>query len=75
MYIIDIAKVGFGYANRFRAISRTSEGEKVLGQVMMLKDANLNCKTSNGCIQIVNANAFDPNSEFITKGAFNLISE
>ncbi|MFH6769933.1 efflux RND transporter periplasmic adaptor subunit [Gaetbulibacter aquiaggeris] len=32
-------------------------------------------QSSNGFIQILNANDFDPNSEFITKGAFNLITE
>jgi len=42
VYIKDIAKVGFGYANRFGAITGNAEGEKVLGQVMMLKDANSN---------------------------------
>src|SRR5690606_12799885 len=40
VYIGDIAKVGFGHANRFGAITGNGEGEKVLGQVMMLKDAN-----------------------------------
>src|SRR5690554_3215133 len=40
VYIKDIAKVGYGYANRFGAITGNGEGEKVLGQVMMLKDAN-----------------------------------
>ncbi|HEY9221751.1 MAG TPA: CusA/CzcA family heavy metal efflux RND transporter [Lutibacter sp.] len=40
VYIKDIATVGFGYANRFGAITGNGEGEKVLGQVMMLKDAN-----------------------------------
>ncbi|MEE9431271.1 MAG: CusA/CzcA family heavy metal efflux RND transporter [Melioribacteraceae bacterium] len=40
VYVRDIAKVGFGYANRFGAITANGEGEKVLGQVMMLKDAN-----------------------------------
>ncbi|MEX0882966.1 MAG: efflux RND transporter permease subunit, partial [Cyclobacteriaceae bacterium] len=38
--IADIAKVGFGYANRFGAITGNGEGEKVLGQVMMLKGEN-----------------------------------
>ncbi|MRX63900.1 CusA/CzcA family heavy metal efflux RND transporter [Maribacter luteus] len=38
--IKDIAKVGFGSATRFGAITGNGEGEKVLGQVMMLKDAN-----------------------------------
>lgn len=40
--IRDIAKVGFGYANRFGAVTGNGEGEKVLGQVMMLKGANSN---------------------------------
>lgn len=38
--IRDIAKVGFGHANRFGAITANGEGEKVLGQVMMLKGAD-----------------------------------
>ncbi len=36
----DIADVGFGFANRFGAITSNGKGETVLGQVMMLKDAN-----------------------------------
>ncbi|PLX04649.1 MAG: CusA/CzcA family heavy metal efflux RND transporter [Marinilabiliales bacterium] len=40
IYIKDVAEVGFGHANRFGAITANGEGEKVLGQVMMLKDAN-----------------------------------
>lgn len=40
VFIKDIAKVGFGSATRFGAITANGEGEKVLGQVMMLKDAN-----------------------------------
>jgi cobalt-zinc-cadmium resistance protein CzcA len=39
LYIKDIAKVGFGHANRFGAVTANGEGEKVLGQVMMLKGA------------------------------------
>ncbi len=38
--IKDIAKVKFGYANRFGAITANGKGETILGQVMMLKDAN-----------------------------------
>lgn len=38
--IRNIAAVGFGSATRFGAITGNGEGEKVLGQVMMLKDAN-----------------------------------
>ncbi len=38
--IKDIADVHFGYANRFGAITANGKGETVLGQIMMLKDAN-----------------------------------
>lgn len=38
--IRDVGTVKFGYAIRFGAITGNGEGEKVLGQVMMLKDAN-----------------------------------
>jgi len=40
VFIKDVAQVGFGNATRFGAISGNGEGEKVLGQVMMLKGAN-----------------------------------
>ena len=40
IYIKDVANVDFGSAIRFGAITGNGEGEKVLGQVMMLKDAN-----------------------------------
>jgi cobalt-zinc-cadmium resistance protein CzcA len=40
IYVKDIATVGFGSATRFGAITGNGEGEKVLGQVMMLKGAN-----------------------------------
>ncbi|MEP2238821.1 MAG: CusA/CzcA family heavy metal efflux RND transporter [Maribacter sp.] len=40
IYIKDVAEVDFGSAVRFGAITGNGEGEKVLGQVMMLKDAN-----------------------------------
>ncbi|MDN3686343.1 CusA/CzcA family heavy metal efflux RND transporter [Cyclobacterium jeungdonense] len=36
----DLAEVRFGYATRFGAITGNGEGEKVLGQVMMLKGEN-----------------------------------
>jgi len=38
--IKDIANVGYGSAMRFGAITANGEGEKVLGQVMMLKGGN-----------------------------------
>ncbi|ELR71133.1 Cobalt-zinc-cadmium resistance protein CzcA [Fulvivirga imtechensis AK7] len=40
VFIKDVATVRFGHATRFGAITGNGEGEKVLGQVMMLKDAN-----------------------------------
>ncbi len=40
IYIKDVANVGFGSATRFGAITGNGEGEKVLGQIMMLKDGN-----------------------------------
>lgn len=50
IYVRDLAKVGYGSAIRFGAITGNGEGEKVLGQVMMLKDAN-----SKQVIDAVNA--------------------
>ncbi len=40
VYIKNVSDVGFGSAVRFGAITGNGEGEKVLGQVMMLKHAN-----------------------------------
>ncbi|WP_026954570.1 CusA/CzcA family heavy metal efflux RND transporter [Algoriphagus vanfongensis] len=40
IYVRDIATVQFGHANRFGAITANGEGEKVLGQIMMLKGAD-----------------------------------
>ena len=40
IYIRDVAQVGFGSATRFGAITGNGQGEKVLGQVMMIKDGN-----------------------------------
>jgi len=40
IYIKNLAEVRYGYANRFGAITGNGEGEKVLGQVMMLKGGN-----------------------------------
>ncbi len=38
--IKNLAKVQFGYANRYGAITANGKGETILGQVMMLKNAN-----------------------------------
>lgn len=40
IFIKDLANVKFGYANRFGAITANGKGETVLGQIMMLKNAN-----------------------------------
>ncbi|MBP7643652.1 MAG: CusA/CzcA family heavy metal efflux RND transporter [Saprospiraceae bacterium] len=40
IFIKDLATVGFGHATRFGAITANGEGEKVMGQVMMLKGAS-----------------------------------
>ncbi len=40
VYVRDVATTRFGNATRFGAITANGEGEKVLGQVMMLKGAN-----------------------------------
>ena len=42
VYIRDVAEVGYGSANRFGAITGNGEGEKVLGQIMMIKNGNSN---------------------------------
>jgi len=40
IYVKNVANVHYGAANRFGAITGNGEGEKVLGQVMMLKGGN-----------------------------------
>ena len=40
VYVKDVANVHLGYANRFGAITANGKGETILGQVMMLKNAN-----------------------------------
>ncbi|MDI3526513.1 MAG: heavy metal efflux system protein [Tenuifilum sp.] len=40
--VADVASVNEGHANRFGAITANGQGEKVMGQIMMLKDANSN---------------------------------
>jgi heavy metal efflux system protein len=40
LLVRDIAEVKLGYANRYGAITANGEGEKVMGQIMMLKNAD-----------------------------------
>ncbi|PKV53175.1 cobalt-zinc-cadmium resistance protein CzcA [Aquimarina sp. MAR_2010_214] len=82
VYIKDVAKVGFGSATRFGAITGNGEGEKVLGQVMMLKDANSKkvieavkkrvAEISKSLPEGVYINAFLDRSELIAKTTFTV---
>jgi cobalt-zinc-cadmium resistance protein CzcA len=82
IYIKDVAKVGFGNATRFGAITGNGEGEKVLGQVMMLKGANSKqvieavkervASISKTLPKGVYINAFLDRSELIAKTTFTV---
>lgn len=82
IYIKDVATVGFGSATRFGAITGNGEGEKVLGQVMMLKDANSKKvidavkerveEISKSLPEGVYINAFLDRSELIAKTTFTV---
>lgn len=80
--IKDVATVGYGSAIRFGAITGNGEGEKVLGQVMMLKDANSKkvidavkervASISESLPEGVYINAFLDRSELIEKTTFTV---
>jgi len=82
IYVKDVAQVRFGSANRFGAITGNGQGEKVLGQVMMLKGANSkqvinDVKTRVAAIQKtlpkgVYINAFLERSELVGKTTFTV---
>ena len=82
IYVKDVAEVGFGYATRFGAITANGEGEKVLGQVMMLKDANSKAtieRVTNRVAEIqkslpegIRINGFLDRSELIGKTTFTI---
>tara|TARA_R100000501_G_scaffold2343_2_gene5662 strand:- start:83126 stop:85243 length:2118 start_codon:yes stop_codon:yes gene_type:complete len=82
IYIRDVATVGFGNAIRFGAITGNGEGEKVLGQVMMLKDANSKkvidavkarvAEISKSLPEGIYINAFLDRSELIGKTTFTV---
>ncbi|WP_190809444.1 CusA/CzcA family heavy metal efflux RND transporter [Flagellimonas sp. S3867] len=82
IYVKDVANVGFGSATRFGAITGNGEGEKVLGQVMMLKNANSKkvieavkervASISKSLPEGVYINAFLDRSELITKTTFTV---
>ena len=82
VYIKNIATVNFGHANRFGAITGNGEGEKVLGQVMMLKGGNSKqviADVKNRVAEIqkhlpegVNINGFLERSELVGKTTFTV---
>ncbi|WP_040254486.1 CusA/CzcA family heavy metal efflux RND transporter [Psychroserpens mesophilus] len=82
VYVKDVASVGFGNATRFGAITGNGEGEKVLGQVMMLKGANSKqvieavkarvASISKSLPKGVYINAFLDRSELIGKTTFTV---
>ncbi|WP_033959841.1 CusA/CzcA family heavy metal efflux RND transporter [Psychroserpens jangbogonensis] len=82
IYIKDVAKVGFGSATRFGAITGNGEGEKVLGQIMMLRDGNSKevidavkervASIQNTLPEGVYINGFLERSELIAKTTFTV---
>lgn len=82
IFIKDVASVGFGHATRFGAITGNGEGEKVLGQVMMLKGANSKAtidavkervaQISSSLPPGISINAFLERSELIGKTTFTI---
>ncbi|TBN00225.1 CusA/CzcA family heavy metal efflux RND transporter [Hyunsoonleella flava] len=82
IYVKDVAKIGFGNATRFGAITGNGEGEKVLGQVMMLKGANSKevieavkervASIGKSLPEGVYINAFLERSELIAKTTFTV---
>jgi len=83
IHVGDIAEVGYGSATRFGAITGNGEGEKVLGQVMMLKNANSKkvidavkervAAISKSLPEGVYINAFLDRSELIAKTTSTII--
>jgi len=82
IYVKDIATVGFGTANRFGAITGNGQGEKVMGQVMMLKGADAQkvinavkirvAEIQNTLPEGIRINAFLERSELIAKTTFTV---
>ncbi|MDP5172290.1 MAG: CusA/CzcA family heavy metal efflux RND transporter [Bacteroidia bacterium] len=78
----DVATVGFGSANRFGAITGNGEGEKVMGQIMMLKDANSKAVIDAVKVRVaevekslpegIHINGFLERSELIDKTTFTI---
>ena len=83
IYVRDLAEVKFGYANRFGAITANAQGEKVLGQVMMLKGADSKAtidrvkariaEMENALPEGVVINGFLDRSELIGRTTFTIV--
>lgn len=82
LLIKDVATVKIGAANRFGAVTSNGEGEKVMGQIMMLKGANSKevINAVNGKVEEVNRllpkgiyiKPFLERSELINKTTFTI---
>ena len=82
IYIKDVAKVQFGSAMRFGAITGNGEGEKVLGQIMMIKGGDSDKviravqaridEISSSLPEGVYINPFVDRSELIAKTTFTI---
>jgi cobalt-zinc-cadmium resistance protein CzcA len=82
LLIEHLAEVKIGYSNRFGAITGNGEGEKVLGQIMMLKGANSNQvinqvknrieEISSSLPKGVYINGFLERSELVNKTTFTI---
>jgi cobalt-zinc-cadmium resistance protein CzcA len=81
--IRDIGEVRMGHANRFGAITANGSGEKVMGQIMMLKGANAGAvieqvkdrieKVQHSLPEGVYINPFLERTELIEKTTFTVV--
>ncbi len=82
VYIKDVGEVHYGYATRFGAITGNGEGEKVMGQIMMLKGANVSeviknvkervAQVSKSLPEGVYINPFLERTELLNKTTFTI---
>ncbi len=83
VYVKDVGEVHYGYATRFGAITGNGEGEKVMGQIMMLKGANVSeviknvkervAKISKSLPEGVYINPFLERTELLNKTTFTIV--
>ncbi len=82
VYVKDVGDVGYGFATRFGAITGNGEGEKVMGQIMMLKGANVSeviknvkervAQVSKSLPEGVYINPFLERTELLNKTTFTI---